>query len=108
MSLLNRGSETVTVFSEVVRTDSDGNTIAGPGSVGVVCRAAVQPLSSTEDDDGNATSKYRLRLVGWQGGLLGSRSAVEWQGRRYAIDGEARIHNGSRRTAHVEYRMTRR
>jgi hypothetical protein len=107
VSLLTRGTETVSVFAEVTTTDSDGNKITKPGTVGVVCRAVVQPLSSTETDQGT-TSKYRLRLVGWQGAPLGARSAVEWQGRRYAIDGEPMIYNGSRRTAHVEYVMTRR
>jgi hypothetical protein len=106
VSLLNRGTDQVTVFAEVTKTDSDGNTITAPGTVGVLTRAVVQPLSSTEDDEGT-TSKYRLRLVGYAG-LLGARSAVEWQGRRYAIDGEPKIYNGSRRTAHVDYVMVRR
>lgn len=106
MSLLHRGTDQVTVFAEVTKTDSDGNTITAPGTVGVVCRAVVQPLSSTEDADGT-TSKYRLRLVGYPD-LLGARSAVEWQGRRYAIDGEPKIHNGSRRTAHIDYVIVRR
>ena len=62
--------------------------------------------SATEDADGT-TSKYRLRLVGYTD-LLGAQSAVEWQGRRYAIDGDPRIYNGSRRTAHVDYALVRR
>lgn len=105
MSLLNRGTDQVTVYPEAVVTDSDGNTVTKPGTVGVVCRAVVQPLSSTEGDQG-ATSKYRLRLVGYTD-LLGAQSAVEWQGRRYAIDGDPKIYNGSRRTAHVDYVMVR-
>lgn len=106
MSLLHRGTDQVTVFAEAVVTDSDGNTITKPGTVGVLTRAVVQPLSSTEGD-GGPVSKYRLRLVGYPD-LLGAQSAVEWHGRRYAIDGEARIYNGSRRTAHVDYVMVRR
>lgn len=106
MSLLNRGTDQVTVFAETVVTDSDGNTITKPGTVGVLTRAVVQPLSSTEDADGT-TSKYRLRLIGYPD-LLGAHSAVEWNGKRYALDGEARIYNGSRRTAHVDYVMVRR
>jgi hypothetical protein len=42
MSLLHRGTDQVTVFA--------------PGPVGVVCSAVVQPLSSTENDEGT-TSK---------------------------------------------------
>ena len=53
------------------------------------------------------TSKYRLRLVGYPS-LLGAQSQVEWNGKRYAIDGEPRIYNGSRRTAHVDYVIERR
>lgn len=105
MSLLHRGTDQVTVYPEEVTTDSDGNTVTRPGTVGVVCRAVVQPLSSTEDDQGT-TSKYRLRLVGYSD-LLGAQSAVEWNGKRYAIDGDPLVYNGSRRTAHVEYRMVR-
>ncbi len=96
----------MTVFAKVIKTDSDGNTITAPGTVGVLPRAVVQPLSSTEDDEGT-TSTYRLRLVGYAG-LLVALSAIEWQGRRYAIDGEPKIYNGSRRTAHVDYVMVRR
>lgn len=105
MSLLHRGTDQVTVFAEVTKTDSDGNKITTPGTAGVVCRAVVQPLSSTEDDRGT-TSKYRLRLVGYSD-LLGAHSAVEWNGKRYAIDGDPQIYNGSRRTAHVDYVMVR-
>ena len=105
MSLLQRGTETVIVYPETAVTDSDGNTVTRPGAVGVVCRAVIQPLSSTEDDDGT-TSKYRLRLVGYPD-LLGAQSAVAWNGKRYAIDGDPKIYNGSRRTAHVDDVMVR-
>ncbi|ORB67691.1 hypothetical protein [Mycolicibacterium tusciae] len=105
MSLLHRGTDQVTVFAEAVVTDSDGNTVTKPGTVGVLTRAVVQPLSSTENGEGT-TSKYRLRLVGYPD-LLGAQSAVEWNGKRYAIEGDARIYNGSRRTAHVDYVMVR-
>jgi hypothetical protein len=52
-------------------------------------------------------SKYRLRLVGHPG-LLGAQSQIEWDGRRYSIDGEPRVYNGSRRTTHGDYVITRR
>jgi hypothetical protein len=109
MSLLTRGTEVVSVFAEEVVTDSDGNTITRASATGVVCRAVVQPMTSTEDASvGFETgSKYRLRLVGYPT-LLGAQSQVEWQGKRYSIDGEARQFNGSRRTAHVDYVIERR
>lgn len=82
MSLLNRGTETVMVYPEEVTTDADGNTMTRPGTVGVVCRAVVQPIntmsanSEAQDTGFTTTSKYRLRLVGYTG-LLGAQSAVE-------------------------------
>lgn len=112
MSLLDRGTETVTVYAEETTTDADGNTITRPSAVGVVARAVVQPVtvlgSQTEHQDFgfDVTSKYRLRLVGYPD-LLGAQSQVEWNGKRYAIDGEPRIYNGSRRTGHVDYVMVR-
>ena len=59
-----------------------------PSAVGVVSRAVVQPMTSTEDATVGfeTTSKYRLRLVGYPD-MLGAQSQVEWQGKRYAIDG---------------------
>ena len=51
-------------------------------------------------------SKYRLRLVNYPA-LLGAQSQIEWQGRRYSMFGDARIFNGSRRTAHVDYVLIR-
>lgn len=106
MSLLNQGTHTVTVFAEVATTDADGNTITKPGTSGVVSRARIQPLSSIEDANGTTTT-YSLRLVGWKGAPLGVRSAIEWNGKRYAIDGEPLVYSSSHRTAHVEYVMVR-
>lgn len=107
MSLLHRATDVVTVFAEDAVTDDDGNTVTRPGTVGVVCKAVVQPLSSIEDDEG-VIQKFRMRLIGWKAGELGAQSAVEWNGKRYAIDGEPWVHNSSQRTAHVEYRLFRR
>jgi hypothetical protein len=115
MSLLSRGTEVVTVYPEEVATDADGNTRTRPSATGVVCRAVVQPITSAvavgnqeSQEIGFLTeSKYRLRLVGFPT-LLGAQSQVEWQGKRYAIEGEPRQYNGSRRTAHVDYIIERR
>ncbi|MGJ6125980.1 hypothetical protein QN239_25725 [Mycolicibacterium sp. Y3] len=72
----------------------------------------VQFISSADDaalvgGDGTV-SKYRVRLAGWHGGPLGNKSQIDWQGDRYVLDGEPRVFNGSKRTAHVEYVMVRR
>lgn len=112
MSLLNRGTEVVTVYPEVTVTDSDGNAFTRAGPVGIVVRASVQPLTSAEDADGgfNTRTRYRLRLAGgWPAGagILGAQSRVEWRGKRYSIDGDALLHTGSPRTAHAVYTMVR-
>lgn len=109
MSLLDRGTEVVTVYPEEMITDSDGNKLTRPSAVGVILRASVQPINRPTVDaerDGLAVSRYRLRLVGYPD-LLGAQSAVEWGGKRYAIDGDALVYTGSRRTARAEYVMVR-
>ena len=113
MSLLRRGSESVTVFPETTVTDSDGNKVTRAGSIGITVRGSVQPISSSEpaSDGGFSTeSRYRLRLAGgWPAGagILGAQAAVEWRGKRYSIDGDAQLYTGSRRTAHATYVMVR-
>jgi hypothetical protein len=89
-------------------TDADGNKITRAALIGTLVRAVVQPISSTENADGgfNSGSRYRLRLINYPG-ILGAQSQIEWNGKRYAIDGDPLIYNGSRRTAHVDYRMVR-
>ncbi|BBX06935.1 hypothetical protein [Mycolicibacterium aichiense] len=113
MSLLRRGTEIVTVYPEETVTDSDGNKFTRAGSVGVVVKASLQPISSTENADGgfHADTRYRLRLAGgWPtgGGILGAQAQVEWRGKRYSIEGDAMIYTGSRQTAHVDYLISRR
>lgn len=115
MSLLNRGTETVKVFPEVAFIDEDGNKSTRPSTVGIVLKAVVQPISmmglltassETQKVGFETTAKYRLRLVGYPE-LLGAQSQVEWNGKRYAIDGDPQIFNGSPRTARAEYVMLR-
>jgi hypothetical protein len=40
--------------------------------------------------------------------VLGAQSQIEWDGKRYSIEGDAMIYNGSRRTAYVDYLIVRR
>ncbi|CAN5550133.1 hypothetical protein BH11ACT6_BH11ACT6_29900 [soil metagenome] len=113
MSILNRGTELVKVFQQVqaVEIDSDGNRISRPALIGTLHRAVVQPIEMQSANTENmeigyvTTTKYRLRLIGYQG-VLGARSQVEWNGRRYSIEGEAKVYNSSPRTKRVEYVMT--
>ncbi|ETZ53563.1 hypothetical protein BB734_24055 [Mycobacterium avium subsp. hominissuis] len=101
----------MTVYPEETVTDADGNQITRPSAVGILSRAVMQPLSSSEVSDGGRAhepvTRYRLRLVGWQGDPLGPRSVVEWNGGRYAIDGYPMDYHGSRRTRHTVYQLIR-
>ena len=110
MSLLNRGTETVKVFQEIQTPDidSDGNKRTRAALIGTLVRAVVQPISSTENADGgfNTESRYRLRLINYPN-IIGAQSQIEWRGKRYSIEGDAMIYNGSRHTAHVDYVMVR-
>jgi hypothetical protein len=51
-------------------------------------------------------SKYRLRLLGYPD-LLGAQAQIEWNGKRYAIDGEPKMSDGSRRKRHTVYIIAR-
>ena len=100
MSLLHRSTEVVTVFPEEAVTDADGNTMTQPSAIGVVSRAVVQPMTSTEDATVGfeTTRKYRLRLVGYPD-MLGAQSQVEWLAgqevrHRRGTQGVQRSHSG--------------
>ena len=70
----------------------------------------MQPIAAPTEDQSigfETRSKYRLRLVGYQS-MLGAQSQVDWQGKRYSIDGEPRQDNGSRRRRHTDYVIARR
>jgi hypothetical protein len=51
-------------------------------------------------------SKYPLRLLGYPD-LLGAQAQIDWNGKRYAIDSEPKMYNGSRRTRHTVYIIAR-
>ncbi|MEU1526930.1 hypothetical protein ABZ413_32545 [Nocardia rhamnosiphila] len=99
--------------------DADGNTRTKPSTVGTVCRAMVQPvgnqlIANEQQAIGFQTDdKIRVRLIGWQGGILGAQSQFEWgtdtlgRPKRWALDGEATQYMGSHRTAHVDYTLRR-
>jgi hypothetical protein len=109
MSLLLRGTDAVAVYAEEVTTDEDGNIWTRPSAVGVMARAVVQPIGApTESQDGGfeTVAKYRLRLVGYAD-LVGAQAQIEWNGQRWSIDGEPRIHNGSPKTRHIDYVIVR-
>lgn len=116
MSLLDNGAryQPCTVYPEVLVIDGDGNKRTKASDTGISARARIQPIStSTETAEGgfNTISRYSLRFrhsFDKDHGVLGAQSQIEWNGKRYAIESDAMIYNGSRRTAHVDYRIARR
>lgn len=108
-----RENHTVVVFPEEQTTDTDGNPVTRPSTVGIPARAVVQPLGTTTDDQdatGAVTgpTRYRLRLAdSWSWPRLGRQSAVEWDGHRYSVIGDPLVYNGSRKTRRVEYTIGR-
>jgi hypothetical protein len=109
MSLLNRGNEDVVVFPEETYTDQWGNTQPRTSETGIPCRAVVQPLGTPTEklSEGFYTrSKFRLRLIGYRD-ELGGQSHIEWDGRRYSIEGGANRYNGSPQTRRLTYVMVR-
>lgn len=116
MSLLDEGRETVTVYLEETWVDSDGNLMVRPGPTGITTSAAVQVLAqsgtsarrSEQGNEGFETEEvYRLRFPRSFPHYLNSESRVEWLGKSFEIVGEARLYNGSERTAHIDYVMRR-
>lgn len=108
MSLLDRGTEALIVYPEELYVSRDGNKLTRASKAGVPCRGSVQPLTSSEDQavGQSTTEKYRMRLANYPT-LLGTAAQVDWQGKRYAVDGRPRQYTGSRRTAHVDYVIVR-
>ena len=109
MSLLTHGTELVTVFPEEVTTDVDGNIRTRASAVGVIAKAAISPVITTESENAGfeSTEQLSMRLVGWAGSELGPQAQVEWQGRRYGVFGQPKRYNGSPRTQHTVYYIKR-
>ncbi|WP_433038636.1 hypothetical protein [Actinomycetospora sp. CA-053990] len=109
MSLLDGGTQTVTVYPQVLGVDDDGNPRFKASPTGVTCRASVQPRADEGEGDGQATSaKYRLRLERGAGVELGPHAEVVWRNERWAVVGEPRRHSGSPRTSRTVATIERR
>jgi hypothetical protein len=116
VSLLDRGSEIVTVYQEIMTTDRDGNIITKAGTEGVTTSASIQLLAqsgtssrrSEQDNEGFETeSVYRMRLPRQFPFILGAQARVQWRDQWWSVIGDARIYSNSRSTAHVEYVIRR-
>lgn len=115
MSLLDRGTQCITVFPEEVITDIDGNIRTQPSKCGYRARAVIQPQGQSgtasrraeQDNEGFESEKvYTMRLPRGHP-ILGAQSQIEWMGARWAVFGDPFFYTNSRRTAHVRYTIKR-
>lgn len=82
--------ETITVV-DPVWVDDRGTPVAdyGPGATRtVVPGCSVQPGASSEDLAGRTHVTVRWTVYAPPGTVVAADSAVEYEGRRYAVDGE--------------------
>jgi len=110
MSLINKPTDTVVIYPEVVTTSPDGNVKTEPSQTGTPCRARIGPVISSMEtmSKGYRTVEHTsMTLVGWQGEELGAQSQVELRGQRWAIDGDPDRYNGSARTRRTTYALKR-
>lgn len=116
MSLLDIGKQNVTIYLEEVWTDSDGNTMTRPGSVGIPAKVTIQfePASGTsqrrveQDNEGFETEQnYRMRVPRNFPYVIGAQSKIVWDGKTFSVNGDAQPYNGSPRTAHLDYSLRR-
>ncbi|WP_458682286.1 hypothetical protein [Prescottella equi] len=116
MSLLDRGTEEVTVYPEEAVTDMDGNIRTRPSKVGYKVRVRIQVQGQAgtsarraeQDNEGYESEKvYRIRFPRSHTQILGAQSQIEWNGIRHALFGDANYYTGSPRTRHVTYSMKR-
>lgn len=113
MSLLDTGTQLVTIFPQITDTDADGNPRSRPADVGVTVRASVQPLSTQVNREDyrlgqEVRTRYRLRIDRRETVPVGPWAAVDWNGELWELNGDPDIHTGSPRTAHVSAIIVRR
>ncbi len=115
MSLLDKGTDWITVFPEEVIEDIDGNIRTQPSKCGFRIRARMQPQGQSgtssrraeQDNEGFETERvYTMRLPR-SAPLIGAQAEIEWRGVRWAVFGDPFFYNSSRRTAHVGYTIKR-
>jgi len=116
MSLLDKGIEDIVIFHEIVEVDEDGNTKTKAASVGQPAKAVIQVAAASgtsgrraeQDNEGyESEANYRLRLPRTFPTILGAQAQIEWRGQRWSLVGDAKVYNGSPRTAHVDYTIRR-
>lgn len=121
MSLLDKTTQPVRVYPEVIDTDEDGNQILRPATeaeaydttaeVQLQRQSGTSARRSEQDDEGYFTEEiYRVRFSrqhDQEHGELGQGSELIWRGQRWSFVGYPGHYTGSRRTAHIDYEIRR-
>lgn len=117
MSLLDRGRETVLIYMEEVVEDADGNIRSRPSKTPIeVKNVTLQPVGQSgtsarraeQDNEGYETEQvFRMRLPRSFTQIIPAQSRVVWNGKRYAVFGDAKTYNGSQNTRHIDYSLRR-
>lgn len=101
MSMLDNGSETVTVYPEETFTDSQGNVVKRPADVGVVVtRVIMQPINSDHDRQRDESVHRDYRLI-CRNAPLGPWSYVDWNGIRLFVVSGPHPYSASPDTTHI-------
>lgn len=106
MSLLDTGTDTITVFPEETYQDSYGNTQRRPSQSGVVvvgCR--MQPMASMRLFPSNDATQQQTIYATWRliarDAPLGVWSRVEWQGKTLSVRSGPERRRYSSTTSHI-------
>jgi len=104
VSLLDRGEQTLDVYTEVTTTDDLGNVIVGPAEEPTRISASVQPVTSDELSAVGQDLVTTYRLIA-RTAPVGAWARIRWVnagGSWWDVIGEPRRYSMSRRTAHVD------
>lgn len=105
MSLLDSGTEVVTIYPQVDGEDPDGNKVSGPAATGTPVTCSVQPVRGEKDTVlGQRTAEvYRVRPNRFEVVPVGPWAKVSWGGTDWDVELPPLRHNGSDATRHVVF-----
>jgi hypothetical protein len=100
VSILDQANAAVVVYPQVLGRDPDGNPQWTPSTVGVEVPAMVWPLSADERavNGQQAGESYRMRPKRGAACPAGPWAQVEWDGRRWDVEGEPVTYRRGRAT----------
>lgn len=117
MSLLDRGNQSIVLYPEEAVEDRDGNIRTRPSKTGIPLRVWLQPQGQSgtaarraeQDNEGYESEKVlRMRLRRQDHHIeIGAQSAVEFDGKRWAVFGDEWVYQGSERTRHRVFNLRR-